>query len=96
MNDISLSRSSSVPLHAQISQILVRLIENGKLAHGEMLPPERYLAELFGVSLAPVRQAILYAIGFCIISYFPISRTVHQENLRRLAAEASEAGYVAP
>jgi GntR family transcriptional regulator len=63
MNDISLSRSSSVPLHAQISQILVGLIENGKLAHGEMLPPERYLAELFGVSLAPVRQAILDAVN---------------------------------
>lgn len=62
MDDISLSRSSSVPLHAQISQILVDLIESGKLAHGETLPPERYLAELFGVSLAPVRQAILDAV----------------------------------
>jgi GntR family transcriptional regulator len=63
MHDISLSRSSSVPLHAQISQILIGLIENGKLAHGEMLPPERYLAGLFDVSLAPVRQAILDVVS---------------------------------
>jgi glycoside/pentoside/hexuronide:cation symporter, GPH family len=41
-------------------------------------------------------QAILYAIGFCIISYFPISRTVHQENLRRLAGEAAEGGVQVP
>lgn len=63
MNGVSLLRSSSVPLHAQISQILVDLIENGKLAHGERLPPERYLAELFDVSLAPVRQAILDVVS---------------------------------
>jgi GntR family transcriptional regulator len=63
MRDISLSRSSSVPLHAQISQALVGLIESGKLAHGERLPPERYLASVFDVSLAPVRQAILDTVS---------------------------------
>jgi GntR family transcriptional regulator len=63
MSGISLSRSSSVPLHAQVGQILVGLIEGGKLAHGERLPPERYLAELFDVSLAPVRQAILDVVS---------------------------------
>ena len=63
IDGVSLSRSSSVPLHAQIGQILVELIESGKLAHGERLPAERYLAELFDVSLAPVRQAILDAVS---------------------------------
>lgn len=58
-NEVSLPRASSVPLHAQISQLLVDLIETGHLVDGEKLPPERYLAQLFAVSLAPVRQAIL-------------------------------------
>lgn len=58
-NEASLPRASSVPLHAQISQLIVDLIEAGQLADGERLPPERDLAQLFGVSLAPVRQAIL-------------------------------------
>jgi GntR family transcriptional regulator len=63
MVGVSMSRSSNIPLHAQISQILVELIEGGKLAHGERLPPERYLAEYFDVSLAPVRQAILDTVN---------------------------------
>jgi GntR family transcriptional regulator len=63
MRGISLARNSSTPLHARISQLLVELIESGELAPGEQLPPERYLAELFGVSLAPVRQAILDTVS---------------------------------
>jgi GntR family transcriptional regulator len=55
--------SSSMPLHARISQLLVDLIERGQLAVGERLPAERELAELLGVSLAPVRQAILDAVN---------------------------------
>lgn len=35
------------------------MIEKGDLRTGESLPPERELAEAFGVSLAPVRQAML-------------------------------------
>ena len=63
MRGVSLARNSSIPLHARISQLLVNLIERGELAAGERLPPERYLAELFGVSLAPVRQAILDTVS---------------------------------
>ena len=63
MSDVSLARSSSIPLHARISQLLVDLIESGELADGEQLPPERHLVELFGVSLAPVRQAILDTVS---------------------------------
>ena len=35
------------------------MIEDGAIRAGDPLPPERDLAEQFGVSLAPVRQAIL-------------------------------------
>jgi GntR family transcriptional regulator len=52
-----------MPLHGRISQVLDELIKSGQLAAGEQLPPERELAELFGVSLAPVRQAILDAVN---------------------------------
>ena len=50
-------------MHARISQLVIELIENGSLAPGEKLPPERELATLFGVSLAPVRQAILDVVN---------------------------------
>jgi GntR family transcriptional regulator len=55
--------SSGMPLHVRISQLMVDLIESGELAVGERLPAERELAELLGVSLAPVRQAILDAVN---------------------------------
>jgi Na+/melibiose symporter-like transporter len=31
---------------------------------------------------------VIYGIGCCIISYFPITRSTHEENLRQLAVEA--------
>jgi GntR family transcriptional regulator len=55
--------STSMPLHARISQLMVDLIETGELSAGEQLPAEREIAELLGVSLAPVRQAILDAVN---------------------------------
>ena len=60
MGNIGLvSRSSPTPLHLQIRQLLVALIERGELQPEEPLPSERILAERYGVSLGPVRQAIL-------------------------------------
>ena len=52
-----IGRGSQLPLHAQIQQLLLDLIERGVLQPGERLPAERDLAGLFGVSLAPVPQA---------------------------------------
>jgi GntR family transcriptional regulator len=62
-SEVTLGRNSSVPLHARISQLLVGLIESGELSDGEQLPAERHLAQLFDVSLAPVRQAILDTVN---------------------------------
>jgi GntR family transcriptional regulator len=56
---LALVRESPVPLHFQLRNLLVAMIESGELPSGEALPPERELAAEFGVSLAPVRQAIL-------------------------------------
>jgi len=53
------SRSLPTPLHAQIRRWLLTMIERGDLKPGKLLPTERDLAQRHGVSLAPVRQAIL-------------------------------------
>jgi GntR family transcriptional regulator len=58
-----IGHGSQLPLHAQIQQLLLDLIERGELKPGERLPAERDLAALFGVSLAPVRQAILGVVA---------------------------------
>jgi GntR family transcriptional regulator len=54
-----LVRDSPVPLHSQLRHLLVAMIEQGEIRAGEALPTERDLSAQFGVSLAPVRQAIL-------------------------------------
>jgi GntR family transcriptional regulator len=56
---IPITRASEVPLHVQLREHLLDLIERGELAPGEKLMRERELAARHGVSLAPVRQAIL-------------------------------------
>lgn len=53
------NRSSPTPLHLQVRQLLVAQIEGGELQPDEPLPTEHDLAVRYGISLAPVRQAIL-------------------------------------
>src|SRR5260370_15717137 len=50
---------SSVPLHHQGRNYLLGCIERGDLQPGHKLLQEREYAARFGISLAPVRQAIL-------------------------------------
>jgi GntR family transcriptional regulator len=56
---LSISRGSPVPLHHQLRQLLQEQIERGRLRPGQQLPHERQYAEHLGISLAPVRQALL-------------------------------------
>jgi GntR family transcriptional regulator len=56
---MSISRGSPVPLHHQLRQLLQDQIERGSLRPGQQLPHERQYAEHLGISLAPVRQALL-------------------------------------
>jgi GntR family transcriptional regulator len=46
------------PAHAQIEASLERTLDRGALTAGDRLPPERELAERFGVSRMTVRQAL--------------------------------------
>lgn len=55
----AVDRNSPVPLHYQMRGYLLGLIDRAELGPGEQLMRERELAERFGISLAPVRQAIL-------------------------------------
>jgi GntR family transcriptional regulator len=52
-------RHSPMPLHHQIKVAVLQGIEQGWLRPGEQLPKERQLAAALGVSLAPVRQAMV-------------------------------------
>jgi DNA-binding GntR family transcriptional regulator len=54
-----INRESPIPLHVQCRDYLHGLIERGELRPGQTLERERELAARWGVSLAPVRQAIL-------------------------------------
>jgi GntR family transcriptional regulator len=56
---LSISRGSPVPLHHQFRQLLQEQIERGRLRPGQQIPHERQYAEQLGISLAPVRQALL-------------------------------------
>jgi GntR family transcriptional regulator len=53
-------RGSFVPLHRQIHDLVRQEIVAGRLAPGSRLPSEGALAEQWGVSLAPVRQALMH------------------------------------
>ena len=47
-----------LPLHVQISEMLVREIKAGRLLHGEKLRPERQLANDFGIAVGTLRRAL--------------------------------------
>jgi DNA-binding GntR family transcriptional regulator len=54
-----IDRSSAVPLHDQFRAYVLDLIANGELQPGQRLPGEREYAASLGISLAPIRQALL-------------------------------------
>lgn len=56
---IAVSRASAVPLHVQIRRAIQDRIASGELGPGDRLPTEHEYARTFGVSIAPVRQALL-------------------------------------
>lgn len=55
---LDIQRVTRRALHQQVAESLRELILAGKLRQGDALPPERVLAERFGVSRATVREAL--------------------------------------
>lgn len=53
-----IDRNSPVPLYYQLKQHLKRRMEGGDLRPGDRLPTEMELCDEFGISRAPVRQAL--------------------------------------
>lgn len=56
---LPINRDSPVPLHHQVRNYLLGCFERGELQPGQQLLRESEYATRFGISLAPVRQAIL-------------------------------------
>lgn len=52
------SREASLPLYAQIMEIILDAIREGTLKTEDRLPTQEELTRHFGVSLAPVKQAL--------------------------------------
>src|SRR5262245_23198235 len=55
---MKIDHDSSVPLHAQIEQLLRELVRQPKYQNGDLLADEVKLAALFGVSRGTVRNGI--------------------------------------
>jgi GntR family transcriptional regulator len=48
----------SLPLHMQITELLIRDIASGRLLEGERLPPERDMAAQLGIAVGTLRKAL--------------------------------------
>lgn len=53
------SKSDPLPLHYQLKMILLEMIENEELKPGDIIPTERELCEIQGVSRMTINKAIL-------------------------------------
>lgn len=59
----AIDRVGAFPLHAQIAELIRDDLEAERLPPGARLPSERELADELGVSVAPVRQALLALVS---------------------------------
>jgi GntR family transcriptional regulator len=75
-------RSLPVPLHFQIRALLIEMIERGEVVPGQPLPPEKELANCYGVSLSPIRQAILDLVKEGVLYRRPGSGTFLRDQPR--------------
>lgn len=62
-----ISRARPAPLHDQIRRAIHARIRSGELRPGDRLPTEHEYAEQLGVSLAPIRQALLDLVAAGLI-----------------------------
>ncbi|MCC5984782.1 MAG: GntR family transcriptional regulator [Rhodobacteraceae bacterium] len=53
-----MAETGALPLHMQISELLIRDIAAGRLVDGERLPPEREMAARHGISIGTLRKAL--------------------------------------
>ena len=53
-----MAQTGALPLHMQLSELLIRDIAAGRLVDGERLPPEREMAVRHGVAVGTLRKAL--------------------------------------
>jgi len=58
-----ISRESPSPIYQQLKEIIKRKVEDGEFMPGERIPTEYELCDMFAVSRAPVRQALIENTG---------------------------------
>lgn len=58
MRSTTIDKENPAPLYQQLAELLRRQITKDELKPEEMLPPERVLCEMHGISRATVREAI--------------------------------------
>ena len=58
-----ISKESPIPLHYQLKEILQEMIENEDLKPGQLIPTERELCEIQGVSRMTVNKAIMSLVN---------------------------------
>lgn len=51
-------RADALPIHMQISEMMIRDIAAGRLVDGQRLPPERQMAEAHGTTVRTLRKAL--------------------------------------
>ena len=52
-----------LPIYFRLQDIILRDIESGRLSPGSTIPPERRLAESYGVSIGTVKKALLNLVN---------------------------------
>jgi len=57
--NISIDKSTPIPMYYQLKKIILDMIKEGKLKPGDMLPAELELSEALGISCTTTRQAIM-------------------------------------
>ncbi|WP_117168593.1 GntR family transcriptional regulator [Paraliobacillus sediminis] len=58
-----IDKNSAVPIYHQLEEHIKKLIENGDLKPGDMIPSEREYAEKYKVSRMTIRQAIVNLVN---------------------------------
>lgn len=71
----TIRRGTGIPYHVQLRHLVLDAIERGEFAPGSLLPPERDLAARYGISLSPVRQALLDLVREGVLRRVPGSGT---------------------
>ena len=58
LESVRIDRESSLPVYTQIAEAMAAVLRSGALPVGSLLPPERLLSEMYGVSRLTLRQAM--------------------------------------